>query len=162
MLFQLVRPFIFSGALVISFVVSGCQMSGGNNQVSEAGNRSGAQQQEIREELEQYTQALLNKDLTALDRIWADDLTFVNLYGELLSKQNRMENIKSDATTFKSIQLSDVNIRSYGQAAVANFQVALDAHYSGEKSSGNYQVTTVWAKEKDAWQLVAIHMTEIL
>lgn len=118
-------------------------------------------QQTIHALLDRYTQALLNRDVATLDRIWADDLTFINLRGELLNKQNRMENIRTGATAFTSIRLSDENIRTYGQAAVATFRVALEARYSGQEGSGDYRATTVWARPRGTWQMVAVHMTRI-
>ena len=124
--------------------------------------QSGNTQQEISALLDQYTQALLEKDVAALDRIWADDLSFINLRGELLTKQNRLANIKSGATAFKSIRLSDKRIRTYGEVGVATVQVTLEAQYSGQEGSGDYGVTTVWAKPKDTWQLVAVHMTRVV
>ena len=108
-----------------------------------------------------YTQALLKKDVAALDRMWADDLTFINLRGELLTKQNRLANIKSGATAFKSIRQSDKRIRTYGEVAVATVQVTLEAQYSGQEGSGDYRVTTVWARPKGTWQMVAVHMTRV-
>ncbi len=92
----------------------------------------------------------------ALDRIWAEDLTFVNPRGELLTKRNRMDNITSGATAFKSIRLTDKQIRVYrgsgedagDAAAVATFNVALDAQYSAQEGSGDYRVTTTWARRK--------------
>ena len=104
---------------------------------------------------------MLDKDSGALDRIWADDLSFVNLHGELLSKKDRMDNIKTGATAFKSIQLSDKKIRAYGEAAVATCKVVLEAQYSGQEGSGDYRVTTVWARPNGAWQMVAVQMTRI-
>lgn len=148
-------------AVAAVLLAVGCQTGGSNAQEHHAASRSGDAQREISALLDEYTQALLKKDSSALDRIWADDLSFVNLRGELLSKQNRMDNIKSGATAFKSIQLSDKLIRTYGEAAVATFQVTLEAQYSGQEGSGNYRVTTVWARPKGTWQMVAVQMTRI-
>ena len=157
MLFCLIRICTFFVAIAI--LVVGCQLSGNNSYASDA--LSDQTQQEISTLLDQYIQALLDKNLTELDRIWSDELTFVNPQGELFSKKNRMDNVKSGATAFKSIRLSEVSVRSYSQAAVATFQVTLEAHYSGRENSGSYRVTTVWAQPKGAWQLVAVQMTRI-
>lgn len=157
MFFCLMRPSILSFFAVL-FVITGCQSS--SNRL-ESSPSSETQADEISAKLNQYIQALLDRNLTVLDRIWADDLTFINPYGKLLGKQNRMDNIKSGATAFKSIQVSELRVRQYNQVAIATFQIAIEAHYSGEESSGNYNVTTVWAQGKDGWQLVAVHMTEI-
>lgn len=161
MLTHFSRFFIFFACVSILFAAGGCQLSGDKTRTSDANNVTGDTPGEIRALLDQYIAALQKRDLDALDRIWATELTFVNLYGDLLNKQNRMDNIKSGATAFKSISLSEVDVRMYDQAAVATFKIAIEAHYSGQESGGNYRVTTVWAKPEGTWQLVAVQMTEI-
>ena len=145
-------------AFIAALANGGCRTTGHKNDVPRA---SGDGQQEISVLLDQYTDALLKKDSATLDRIWANDLTFINLRGELLTKQNRMDNIRSGATAFKSIQLSDKHIRVYGQAAVATFRVNLEAQYSGEEGTGIYRVTTAWARPTGIWQMTAVQMTRI-
>jgi len=149
--------------IAVMVIVFGCQS--GKSFHADAGTGAAAVanvQQEINALLDQYTQALLKKDLAAVDKIWADDLTFINLRGEMLSKQNRMDNLKTGATAFKSIQLSDRRIRTYDDAVVATFIVSLDAQYSGQEGSGDYRATTVWAKPKGMWQMVAVQMTRLV
>jgi ketosteroid isomerase-like protein len=158
------RRFAFIALVAMLFTPGGCQSNGGNSQGPDAAGRSDDAvdvKREISDLLDQYTQALLKKDVAALDRIWADDLTFVNLHGELLSKQQRMDNIKTGATAFKSIKLTEVRVRPYGQAAVATCRVAIEGQYSGQEGSGDYRVTTVWARPKEARQMVAVQMTKI-
>jgi uncharacterized protein (TIGR02246 family) len=153
-------------AVVVAFFMAsltagGCQCGSGGGHESQAVGDSGNARQEITSLLDQYRQALQNKDAAALDRIWADDLTFVNPRGELLGKQDRMDNIKSGATAFKSIRVSDQNVRAYGEAAVATSRVAIDAQYSGKEGTGDYRVTTTWARRNGTWQMVAVQMTPI-
>ena len=144
-----------------SLAAGGCQCGNGGGHGSQAVGDSGNARQEIASLLDQYRQALLNKDVAALDRIWADDLTFVNPRGELLSKQERIDNVKTGATAFKSIRVSDQNVRAYGESAVATSKVAIDAQYSGKEGTGDYRVTTAWARRNGAWQMVAVQMTPI-
>jgi ketosteroid isomerase-like protein len=158
---RLCGTFAVAVPLAMAFAATGCQSSGSNHEGSGAASSSADARQEIATLHDQYTQALLNKDVAALDRIWADDLTFVNPRGELLGKQERMENIRTGATAFKSIRVSEQVIRTHGQAGVATVKVAADAQYSGQQSSGEYRVTTVWARRNGTWQMVAVHMTPI-
>lgn len=158
------RSAVFMLAFVGMFIGAGCQTTNdsGGSHAMHAGSGSGAEvSTKVSALLDEYTQALLNKDVAALDRIWADDLTFVNMRGELLSKRNRMDNIKTGATTFKSIKLTDKQVRTYGETAVATFKVALEAQYSAQEGSGDYRVTTVWARPKGTWQMVSVQMTRI-
>ena len=48
--------------------------------------------------IEQYRTALTKKDTAALERIWADDYTFINASGAVLTKAERLANLKSGAT----------------------------------------------------------------
>ena len=45
-----------------------------------------------------YGAAMAKRDVAALDDIWADDYTFINPHGDLLTKKQRLENIKSGTT----------------------------------------------------------------
>ena len=101
----------------------------------------------------------MKKDTNALDKIWADDLSFVNLRGQLLSKKDRIDNIKNGATALKSADVSEQNIRIYGNTAVATLIVKIEGQYSGQEGTGSFRVTTVWAKPKGRWQMVAVQMT---
>ncbi|MGH8574027.1 MAG: nuclear transport factor 2 family protein, partial [Gammaproteobacteria bacterium] len=49
-------------------------------------------QQTLKDRFREYTEALIKRDLAALDKIWAEGYTFTNGRGELLTKKERMEN----------------------------------------------------------------------
>jgi ketosteroid isomerase-like protein len=149
--------------VLVLCVVAGCQASGGNSGAG-ANDAAGVEraQQAVPKVLDQYQEALLKKDTAALERIWASDLTFVNPRGQLLSKAQRLDNIRTGSTAFRSIKVSETQVREYGDvAAVAVFRVALEAQYSGQEGSGDYRVTTAWARTRGFWQMTAVHMTRI-
>jgi uncharacterized protein (TIGR02246 family) len=172
MFHQIARLSAFATALTLFFVFVGCQSSGSNvntasNPNGNVGNANGTpnstktDEQEISTLLDKYNGALLKKDPDALDKIWADDLSFVNLRGQLLTKEDRIDNIKTGATTLKSADVSEKNIRMYGNTAVATLVVKIEGQYSSREGNGSYRVTTVWAKPKGTWQMVAVQMTPI-
>jgi hypothetical protein len=43
-------------------------------------------EQEVRQTIEKYRTALLQRDIPALEKIWADDYVFVNASGEVRTK----------------------------------------------------------------------------
>src|SRR4030095_9508067 len=59
-------------------------------------------EQGVRQTIEKYRAALLRRDASALERIWTDDYFFVNAAGEMLTKAQRLANLKSGATTLES------------------------------------------------------------
>src|SRR5688572_10939411 len=96
MLVRILRAAAFVTALVAPLTVTNCANSSTNTNVTgnsnvaapyaanAAGNEKGGEQ-EISRLLDEYNDALLKKDTSVLDRIWADDLSFVNLRGQLLN-----------------------------------------------------------------------------
>ena len=118
-------------------------------------------QQILKDRFREYTEALIKRDLAALDKIWAEGYTFTNGRGEFLTKKDRMENIKSGATQFDSINREDEEIRVFGNTAVVTGRVVLKVIYSGKESSGPYRFINVWVKMQQRWQIVANQITPI-
>jgi ketosteroid isomerase-like protein len=126
----------------------------------ESANRDG--EQEVRQMIEKYRTALLQRDIPALERIWADDYVFVNPSGEVLTKEQRLTNLKSGATTFDSInQEENLTVRVYQNSAVVTSRVTLKGQYSGQPVSGRYASTLVWVKGPAGWQLVSNQLTAL-
>jgi ketosteroid isomerase-like protein len=110
----------------------------------------------------EYADALKKKDTTALDKIWADDYHFINPQGELVTKAQRLENVKSGATSFEDIQPQREQLNVKGNIAVDIGRVTLKGtKYSGQESSGEYRYMNVWAKEQGTWRLIANQVTLI-
>ena len=121
---------------------------------------SGNAESEVKDAVEKYRVALMKHDAAALKQIWADDYTFINGSGQLLTKDQRLANLSSGATSL-DITMAGMNVRVYGDAAVTTGRVTIKGQYSGKESSGDYQSMTVWAKRGSAWQLVANQLTKI-
>src|SRR5437762_12913264 len=115
------KPLLLAG--LISFVALPLALS---QTPSSADNKTA--EQEVRQMIEQYRTALTKGDTAALERIWADDYTFINASGAVLTKAERLANQKSGATNLGTIE-SDPNmkIRVYGgEVAIAVRRVAIE------------------------------------
>jgi uncharacterized protein (TIGR02246 family) len=121
-----------------------------------------ASEQEVRQMIERYRTAILQRDSATLAKIWADDYVFVNAAGDVLTKTERLANIKSGATTLDSIKEEEnVTVRVYQNSAVATSRVTLKGQYSGQPISGEYRSTLVWVKGSGGWQLVSNQLTAL-
>jgi ketosteroid isomerase-like protein len=117
-------------------------------------------EQEVRQAMEKYRTAILQRDVDMLEKIWADDYVFVNAAGDVLTKTERLANIKSGATTLDSInQEEHVSVRVYQNSAVVTSRVTLKGQYSGQPISGEYRSILVWVKGPGGWQLVSNQLT---
>src|SRR5882724_12314936 len=119
-------------------------------------------EQEVRQMIENYRTALLQRDIPALEKIWADDYVFVNASGEVLTKAQRLVNAKSGATTLDSIKEEEsITVRVYQSSAVATSRVTIKGQYSGQPTTGQYRSTHVWVKGSEGWQLVSNQLTAL-
>jgi ketosteroid isomerase-like protein len=119
-------------------------------------------EQEVRQAIEKYRTALLQRDIPALEKIWADDYVFVNATGDVLTKAQRLANAKSGATKLDSInEEENITVRVYQNSAVATSRVTIKGKYSGQPIGGQYRSTHVWVKGSEGWQLVANQLTAL-
>jgi ketosteroid isomerase-like protein len=129
---------------------------------SEEEPSSPATEREVLQAVDKYRSAILKRDTAALEQIWADDYTFVNGAGEMLSKAQRLQNIKSGATSLDSVtQGDDVKVRIYRDTAVVTTRVRIKGQYSGKEAGGQYRSMLVWLKGPSGWQLIANQLTPL-
>jgi len=116
----------------------------------------------FRQAIEKYRAALLRRDSSALEQIWTDDYFFVNAAREMLTRAQRLANLKSDATTLESInEEEELKVRIHQNTAVATSRVTIKGQYSGQPSSGQYRSIHIWIKGPTGWQLVANQLTAL-
>jgi ketosteroid isomerase-like protein len=125
-------------------------------------SETGKSEKEVREMIEKYRAALLQRDVPTLEKIWADDYVFVNASGDVVTKAQRLANVKSGATKLESINKEEnITVRVYQNSAVATSRVAIKGKYGGQPASGQYRSTHVWVKGPAGWQLVSNQLTAL-
>lgn len=148
--------------LLAMFTVCPAQESAQKSGKSSKSGGSAAADKALEARFQQYAEALKKKDTATLDKIWADDYCFINPQGELVSKAQRLENVKSGATSFEDIQPQREHLSVKGNMAVDVGRVTLKGtKYSGQESSGDYRYMSVWTKEQGQWRLLANQVTLI-
>jgi len=128
--------------------------------IRNASGSAGAEQA-LEKKAHEYAEALTKHDVEALNEIWSTDYTFVNPRGELLSKAQRIANIKSGATEFQTMSPQKDRLHVHGNFAVEVGRIVVEGEYSGHESSGEYRYTTVWIKIQKRWRMLANQITLI-
>ena len=100
-------------------------------------------------------------DAAAPARILADDFTFTNPFGEVMTKEQRIGEIKPGGIQFDSYTVDDVNVRVYGDTAVVTSRATLSGKRGDQSLSGQYRGTSVFVKKGGTWQVVAAQSTRI-
>ena len=124
-------------------------------------NQKGNDEQAVRQLLDKLYAALGRNDAAALDRIYADDYTLVNEAGVLTTKAPRLASIKSGELKFESVSFDELNVRLYGNTAVATYRAMNKVQFKGQEIGGPIRVTVTLVKTKGRWQVVAAHVTRI-
>lgn len=131
-----------------------CQTNGKN-----AGKKG--DEQAVRQMLGELSAALRGNNGAELDRIYADSYTFIGDTGVMTTKAQRLAAFKSGDMKFESISFDDVNVRMYGNTAVATFRVTSKVKTNGKDAGGQFNTTATFVKMNGRWQEVAAQSTTI-
>jgi len=128
---------------------------------AQKGDAEYSTKQEIKSLEEERNRAVVNGDAAALDRMTADDYTFITLRGELRTKAEIVKGFQSGSFKYESRTISDLNVRVYGDAAIVTGRSTQKGMENGKDYSGDYRFTRVYVKQKERWVTVALQTTLI-
>lgn len=143
--------------------VSSCGDAGTN--VNKAANNTNAatapaaavSDADVRKLLNDLQAALAKNDTAALEKIYAEDYTFVSAEGAVQTRAERLESMKSGQTKIESITFSDPKIKIFGDAAVVISTINVKGTTNGKDTSGTGVSSIVFAKTKDGLRVVHGH-----
>jgi uncharacterized protein (TIGR02246 family) len=116
-------------------------------------------EQQVRQLEHQWIEAFLHGDTETLDRILADDFIFTDPEGNILTKAEWIADITSGTLTFESINIDDLQVRVFGDAAVGNGRVTVKAQSKEGGFCGQYCYTDMYVRKDGRWQAVAEQAT---
>jgi ketosteroid isomerase-like protein len=99
--------------------------------------------------------AYLERDVAALERIYADDYTVVYTEGGSLERAEEIERMKAGGVSYESVSFEDASARVHGDTAVLVGRSTV----KGRNKSGPFHVqyvsTTVFVKQGGQWRASA-------
>jgi len=106
-------------------------------------------------------QAAVRGDTAFLEQNTADDYTFINVRGMLITKAQLLADFKSGQIKLQSNDLDDLHARVYGDTAVLTGRSTQKGQAYGQDTSGQFRFTRVYVKQNGRWQSVALQQTHI-
>ncbi len=107
-------------------------------------------------------EAILKKDIKALEELLAGDMTYGHSNGVTENKKVFIDNLRTGARTYTAIDRRDVNIRVYKNTALITGIAALKAAVNGNPVNiGDVRFLAVWIKEKGKWKFAAWQSTRM-
>jgi ketosteroid isomerase-like protein len=118
---------------------------------------------EVRKAQDDLIDAYLRRDVGALDRLLADEYTFVNDDpGGVADKQQILTSFGSGGDRkITSYRRQDERVRLYGDVAVLTYRYQSTETYRGQNSGGDYRVTRILVKRDGRWQMVNGQETKV-
>lgn len=109
-----------------------------------------------------FAEAQQHGDLTTLEALLTDDFRLVGPLGFVLDKQTWLEQFRSGAFKLASLIWEEVEVRDYGQTAIAIGRQTQRASYQGQPADGAFRVTQLAIRrDDDDWKLAGLHFTPI-
>jgi uncharacterized protein (TIGR02246 family) len=128
---------------------------------SKNADKKGGDEQAVRQTISELAAALKNNDAAALERIYADDYTFVGDTGMIMTKAERITAFKSGDLKYESVSIDVVSIHLFGYTAVAITRITTKFAPGVKFSDGKFITTATLVKMKGRWQLVAAGNTRL-
>jgi ketosteroid isomerase-like protein len=111
---------------------------------------------------QQRDQAIQDRDMKVLDHIHADDFTFVNTRGGLLTKAEYLEEIRTGGIKFLSFKQDDYHVQVYPGTVIVTGRSSGVIQYHGKVNEVPRRFTLVYVRDQGRWRLATYHGTVIV
>ncbi len=102
----------------------------------------------------------LTGDSSFVSKNYANNFTGGTSWGNWETKQSILADLNDGKTKTNSEQISELNVRVYGFAAVATYKSTYDMTYKGEHRARTILSTDTFVMQDGSWRLVASHSSE--
>jgi len=107
----------------------------------------------------QAREAQIHRDAEFSQRTLAEDYVAISPLGQVTFKQDTLSARKSGQLRYETINVTEMNVRVYGDTAVVTARADVKGHQLGEDFSGPYRYTRVWVRRTGHWQAVSYQAT---
>ncbi len=120
------------------------------------------ERREIEQMEEQMRQAELAGDVGVVDRLLSDDFVGISMSGEVNTKTQRLDRMRSHALVLTGIHVDEVKIKLLGQVAVVTSRARIEGTSDGRSLAGTYRYTRVYLHAPGgAWKITNFEVTRI-
>jgi len=133
--------------MIMAFLLLPTSFSHAQSNDNDASGRAYIQQAEY-----DWAQSLVTNDVRVIERICADDFAGVDIDGSLYSKTDTINGFRTAPSEFVSVHLNAIEIRLYGNAAVAQGNESWEQK---DGTLGKFVWTDTWVRRDGRWQIVA-------
>lgn len=108
-----------------------------------------------------WIKAVLNRDLSALDKLLAPDLIYGHASGVVDTKQTYIEKLRSGKQVYRTLEQRKVSVRMHGDAAITHSWTRVTGVNPAGPFDDRIMMIHVWVKKGAAWQLAGHQTTRV-
>jgi hypothetical protein len=105
----------------------------------------------------QLDRAWNDKDVDALDQLWADEYMFIGWTGEIMDKHERLAAIRSGKFQVQSVQSDEVKVRVFNDVAFLTDRERIRAN----RGEITVRSTRAFIFRSGRWQLITAQKTRV-
>jgi ketosteroid isomerase-like protein len=110
---------------------------------------------------QQWRQAVISNNVTEMDHLLADDYMGISANGTVETKPQALDMRKAGTVRIKTLDLTDLKVRVYGDTAVVTSRATLEGTNGQSDISGNYRYTRVYNRRYGQWKIVSFEASRI-
>jgi Domain of unknown function (DUF4440) len=101
-------------------------------------------------------------DSSFVEKNYADNFSGGSSWGNWETKQSILSDMKDNKNNKTNSEvISDLNVRIYGDTAIATYKSTYDSVYHGEHRARTILSTDTFARQDGSWKQVASHSSEL-
>jgi len=104
-----------------------------------------------------WNTAHLANDVTALDRLWADDIVVFVPGMRPMNKGDALAIHRNGGATFSRYETSEVDARITGDLAVVTGRLHRTRNFGGRQGSDNWLFRKVYRRNASGWRVISYH-----
>jgi len=110
----------------------------------------------------QWRTAQLANDVVTMDKLLSDDYLGITSNGDVLTKAQQLDRMRTRATSITSLDFSDLNIKLRGQVAIVTSLAHVQGLTDNHSLDGSYRYTRIYQHlASGVWKITNFEITRI-
>ncbi|MDB5232469.1 MAG: hypothetical protein JWN76_3274 [Chitinophagaceae bacterium] len=112
--------------------------------------------------VESLRKAMIDADVAQLDKLVSEDLSYGHSGGNIQTKAQFIDAIKSGSSDFVTIDLTNQTVKVTGNTAVVRHALSATTNDNGKPGTVKLSVMLVWIKTHGGWKLLARQAVKVV
>jgi len=126
-----------------------------------AADKNAAAEKAVLAAANQLSQAQMNRDQAALEKLLGDEIIYSHSSGMAETKEQHIKATMTGPSRYERIEYKDPKVMVFGNAAVMTCKALFATNNQGKKTENHLSMLHTWVKRGSGWQLVARWTTRL-